>query len=165
MPKLIILVALIFLAWYLKNRFVSTPLPERKRLVTGWLLWATAIGVVAMALTGRLHWIGGLLALSVPFLRQIGLWFMERKLQQMGQDKSQTENHDPSAGSANSSELDRQQAIQILNLSDQPSREEIVQAHRKMMQKNHPDQGGSDYLAAMLNQAKDLLLQELDNDS
>ncbi len=164
MPKLIILVALIFLAWYLRNRFISTPLPQRKRLVTGWLLWATVIGVVAMALTGRLHWIGGVLALSVPFIRQIGLWFMERKLQQMGQNESQA-GDSPGKTPSNSAQFDRQQALQILNLEDQPSREEIIQAHRKMMQKNHPDQGGSDYLAAMVNQAKDLLLQELDNDS
>ncbi|GAA6151891.1 hypothetical protein [Pseudoteredinibacter isoporae] len=155
MAKLIILVALIFLAWYLRNRFISTPKPERKRLVTGWLLWATVAAVVAMALTGRLHWIGGLLALSVPFLRQFGLWFMQRKLNQMDQSQPNQPQTD--------TQIDRQQALQILNLSGEPNRDDIVQAHRKLMQKNHPDQGGSDYLAAMLNQAKDLLLEELDD--
>ncbi|MBB6522210.1 hypothetical protein [Pseudoteredinibacter isoporae] len=155
MAKLITLLALIFLAWYLRNRFINTPKPERKRLVTSWLLWATVAAVVAMALTGRLHWIGGLLALSVPFLRQFGLWFMQRKLNQM--DQSQPQEATPE------SQIDRQQALQILNLTDNPSREDIIQAHRKMMQKNHPDQGGSDYLAAMLNQAKDLLLKDLDD--
>lgn len=156
MAKLIILLALIFLAWYLRNRFVSTPKADRKRLITGWLLWLTVAVVVAMALTGRLHWIGGLMALSVPFIRQFALWFMQRKLNEMDAKNSSQE-------VSSESEMDRQKALQILNLGEQPNREEIVQAHRKMMQKNHPDQGGSDYLAAMLNQAKDLLIQELND--
>jgi len=156
MAKLIILLALIFLAWYLRNRFISTPKADRKRLITGWLLWLTVAIVVAMALTGRLHWIGGLMALSVPFIRQFALWFMQRKLNEMDAKNNSQE-------VSSESEMDRQKALQILNLGEQPSREEIVQAHRKMMQKNHPDQGGSDYLAAILNQAKDLLIQELND--
>ena len=59
----------------------------------------------------------------------------------------------PSRGTIN-----RGQALEILGLEENCSRDEIVDAHRRLMQKCHPDRGGSDYLAAQLNQAKDLLL-------
>ncbi len=54
--------------------------------------------------------------------------------------------------------LSRKEALAVLGLDDSATDEDIVQAHRKLMQKLHPDRGGNDYLAAKVNQAKDLLL-------
>ena len=66
---------------------------------------------------------------------------------------------DQAHGSAPSNEpMTREEAYRILGLEDGASPEEIKAAHHRLMKRFHPDQGGSDYIAAKLNQAKDRLL-------
>jgi DnaJ-class molecular chaperone len=54
--------------------------------------------------------------------------------------------------------MSREEALSILGLKADAGREDIIAAHRRLMQKVHPDRGGSDYMAAQINKAKDILL-------
>ncbi|MDP6531149.1 MAG: hypothetical protein QF375_04615 [Arenicellales bacterium] len=49
------------------------------------------------------------------------------------------------------------QAADILGVSEEATAEEITDAHRRLIQRLHTDRGGTDYLAALINQARDTL--------
>jgi hypothetical protein len=72
-----------------------------------------------------------------------------------GTDEESADGSEPGNAGGPLTETD---ALDILGLEPGASREDIIQAHRRMMQKLHPDRGGSNYLAARINEAKARLI-------
>ncbi len=62
------------------------------------------------------------------------------------------------SGPAGAAQMTREEALAILGVAPSASPEEIRDAHRRLIQRMHPDRGGSEYLATRINQARDVLL-------
>jgi hypothetical protein len=63
-------------------------------------------------------------------------------------------------GAAAGQSMSRAEALDLLGLKEGASEKEIQAAYRRMMKKHHPDSGGSQYLAARINEAKNILLRK-----
>ncbi len=88
--------------------------------------------------------------------------YLDRKKPDWRKDEAfEGTDSDPSSSGerqARSGGMSRTEALEILGLDDAAGEKDIRAAHRRLMKAYHPDQGGSAYLAARINQAKDVLL-------
>jgi hypothetical protein len=77
-----------------------------------------------------------------------------------GKSSTARESEEPQAATPKraKSGLSHEEALEILGLRPECTMDEIREAHRRLMQTCHPDHGGSSYLAARINAAKDVLL-------
>lgn len=64
--------------------------------------------------------------------------------------------------SAPTRKMSEDEALSVLGLKSGADAEEVRVAHRRLISQLHPDKGGTDYLAAKINEARDCLLQKLD---
>ncbi len=146
---------LLFLRWMRKQ-------PKNKQ-IQGILILA-AVVLVGLAITGRLHPLFALLAAAVAsFQKFAGLLrflplFKNLFTSKPGPQSDTSDNTNPTNLS---SKMTREEAQKVLGVKENATAEEIIEAHRKLIQKMHPDRGGNDYLAAKINQAKDYLLERI----
>ena len=99
-----------------------------------------------------------------PHAAQLLEAYLERTHPQWREDFSRMgDNNDDPAGANRATggtqpPMTKEEAYAILGLKPGASAQDIHRAHRELMLKNHPDRGGSTYLATKINQAKEMLL-------
>ena len=60
--------------------------------------------------------------------------------------------------SVNFKKMERAEALEILGLDRKATRDEIIERYNKLIKKNHPDLGGSEWITKRINKARDILL-------
>ena len=122
-----------------------------------------ALLLLFLGLTGRLNGVFALIGLgiallvrAIPVLLRYApqlqkLWYFFNSARQGPAQQKRPSN---TRGA-----MTAEEAYEILGLKKGATKQEVISAHRRLMQKMHPDRGGSDYLAAKINLAKEILLK------
>ncbi|MBL4783745.1 MAG: hypothetical protein JKX92_16040 [Porticoccaceae bacterium] len=159
MIRLLLLIAIVFGVLYLVRWFLTTPAETiaaniRKSL---WLL--LGLGLILLAVTGRLNIIFAFIGSAIPIIAR-HLPNLLRLLGIVKTIQSARKNHQSSPPPP-ATLMTEKEALDILGLQMKASKEDIISAHKRLIQKVHPDKGGSKHLATQLNSAKDFLLKKL----
>ena len=162
MVRLFIIILSILIAWFLLRRFLKAPSEYSKKI----LLWGLFAVLILLLLSGKLNAIFaivGIFLAAIIKLLPIVLQFFPQLRRLWFFLKRESPVNDPSSSQKKSfvptdHKMTVKEAYDVLGLQADASREAILLAHRRLMQKVHPDRGGSNYLATEINRAKDILI-------
>ena len=160
----ILLLLVPILAIYFVIRWFQTSATEDIGKQLKKLAWIGAIVLLLLlAGTGKLNVLFAMLGVAIAFiirLMPVILHYapqLHRLWQFLGGSRPQS-HEQKSARQSPRGSMTKAEALEVLGLKPNASKQDIIDAHRKLISKLHPDRGGSDYLAAQINLAKKTLM-------
>tara|TARA_Y100000758_G_scaffold207177_1_gene148201 strand:+ start:283 stop:735 length:453 start_codon:yes stop_codon:yes gene_type:complete len=140
---LIFLIFLILLTKYI----ISVEGKKIQRNINYLISIATFIAGIVLLFRGIYHISGPLLLTSLWILRAKRIYDLFFK------NRNNFNN--------NAKVTSKDEAYKILGLDFDATKDDIISAHKELIRKNHPDKGGSDYLSSKVNEARDILLKNI----
>jgi len=163
----LLLIVFIIALFFGVRWFQKAPPDKVARYVRSLAILLIAVALIFLGVTGRLNWVFAANGIAFAFLIRMlpvalrlapslhRLWLMMRGVKQT---TNQQTNSRPHAGA----KMALEEAYNILGLAPGATKQQVISAHRKLIQKIHPDRGGNDYLATKINLAKKIILNSLD---
>ncbi|OHX36048.1 MULTISPECIES: hypothetical protein [unclassified Methylomonas] len=165
----IVLLLLVVGLFFAVRWWMALPAKPSGDKLRQWLTIGGVLLLAVLALSGRLGWLFGALGVAAAFvwrglpiliraapqLQRLWLWFQTSR-----RDSGRSGQAGSGQGrGGKTAAMSEAEALEVLGLKIGASQADIVQAHRKLISRVHPDRGGSDYLAARINLAKRVLLK------
>jgi len=154
----LLLIALIF--WTMPPLSASA-----RRQIGRWSIRISIAVVLLVLLRLGLPWLAvigtalvAVLRFAMPLLiRLLPLWLLRRA---NAGNAGMPGSSGAGPGFRKSPDMTRAHALEVLDLAEGATRDEILKAYKDLIKKVHPDRGGSSYLAAEVNRARDVLLSD-----
>lgn len=168
--KLALALVIIAILWSLLRGYSRLSEEQRKETLKRWALPALVALFVVLAVTGHLNWLFAAVAsvfalgkqLLPSLIRYLPMLAQMKKGTSSGEQARQQSSNEGNNTAQRNGKMDVAQAHETLGTQPGASKDEIIQAHRKLVQRVHPDRGGSAYLTQQINLARDVLLDDLE---